>query len=652
MGFASWAGLWFGLALPAIIIMYLFKRKYVDTAVPSHLLWTRILRNMEANRPWQKLQNRLLLWLQLLAAALLVAALMLPFVWVQGGRQGHTVIIADTSASMSAAAGSEPGGKDERESRLDKMKEQLIAYIDAMGKEEEITLLKLGSQPQVLLSREIDRAALQRAVTAMTADYGPAAYRETLSLAAALTRDDPEANVLIYSDGQWNAAAGSGNIEFEVPVQVVAPGDGGEGNTAVEQFGVKPGRDGVISGIAVVNNYGETPLETSLDVYGDGKLSASKPVSIEGGGSASVSFEELPSAEVYRLALSGEDSYAADNEAFAFREKADSPNILLLSSGNLFLEKALQLTGARVTVMNPAAQAGRESEAKPPAPPGVKPDIVVIDGPAPAFVQDGDWATLLRETPLWTWGGNGEKIRPDNGKTETLTHPVTRYISLADPPTGLLLDAEIPLWGETIISIGGRPAAYAGLEKGQARLVFLFALGDSDLPLRPEFPILVDNAVEWLQSGRATGLGRSLAGAAVDIPLGADIASADWVPADGYALRTGAESIPAEQEKGVILSRQQAPSIPGLWRFESKGADGAELPGFLLEVAADPAESALQGSQPLPIAGAESGAQTLNGNGQDNSMPKSRYSLVYLAALLALIVILTEWGVYQRGRSI
>ena len=92
MGIALWSGLWFGLAIPAILLMYLFKRKYIDTTVSSHLLWNHVLRNIEANRPWQKLQNRLLLWLQLLAAALLVFALMAPYLWVQGGSK-HTIVV-------------------------------------------------------------------------------------------------------------------------------------------------------------------------------------------------------------------------------------------------------------------------------------------------------------------------------------------------------------------------------------------------------------------------------------------------------------------------------------------------------------------------------------------------------------------------------
>lgn len=88
MGIGSWAGLWFALSIPAILLMYLLKRKFIDTTVPSHLLWDRVLKNIEANRPWQKLQNRLLLWLQLLAAALLVFALLQPYLWVSGNSGG------------------------------------------------------------------------------------------------------------------------------------------------------------------------------------------------------------------------------------------------------------------------------------------------------------------------------------------------------------------------------------------------------------------------------------------------------------------------------------------------------------------------------------------------------------------------------------
>lgn len=671
MGFASWAGLWFGLTLPAIVLMYLFKRQYIDTKVPSHLLWARMLRNMEANRPWQKLQNRLLLWLQLLAAALLTAALMLPFVWVRGGHEGHTVIVADTSASMSAVIRSAQGDVENEETRLDQLKSLLTGYVGRLGREEEVTLIKLGSQPQVIVSRESDQGVLKKAIAELSVDYGKAAYRETLSLAEALTRDDETAKVSIYTDGQWVDTAASGEVAFEAPVEVVSLEKGQNGNAAISQFGVKH-EDGQTraEGIAVVRNYRESGLETSVDLYGDERLIDTRNLSMAAGESVTVAFEELPPASVYRLSISGEDDYAQDNEAYAFPEKAEAANILLLSSGNLFLEKALQLTGSRVTRLDPASGAAGDAVAQTPPVPDANPDLIIVDGPAPEFVREGEWKNLWRETPLWTWGGTGEKKQPENGKTETLKHPVTRYVSITEAPAGQLTEEQVPVWAEPILTIGGRTAAYAGKEAGIPRLAFLFALQDSDLPLRPEFPIMVNNAVEWLKSGQATSLGRTLAGEGLDIPVSADMTEASWVPAGGYALRAGAEPVGAERKKAGegegISSRQTAPDVPGLWKFTGKGADGSEQPVFLAEVAADPAESDFSGKMALQIrdknsTGAERSGDDQSTDRQEN-VPntsanrgedgRTRYSLVGWASLLALIVILAEWGVYQRGRSI
>ncbi|MNJ34921.1 hypothetical protein D3C77_296470 [compost metagenome] len=242
------------------------------------------------------------------------------------------------------------------------------------------------------------------------------------------------------------------------------------------------------------------------------------------------------------------------------------------------------------------------------------------------------------------------------------------------------------------MEIGSKPAAYAGTENGVNRLVFLFALSDGDLPLRPEFPVLVNNAVQWLQAGRTTGLGRLVAGAELEIPLNVEAMQASWVAADGYALDMSAAPIPAAAKEHSLAAVQTVPQLPGLWRFEMKGSDGSVLPGYNLEVIAHPSESAIGQAKPLGFGGgggASAGAGGENGteNGTENSTENgtenagagqtsgdartspdasgkasggagsnpersSKHSLTYLAALLALIVIIAEWGVYQRGRSI
>ena len=54
------------LFVPAVIAMYLLKLRRDEAVVPSTLLWTRLVADVEANAPWQKLRRSLLLLLQLL----------------------------------------------------------------------------------------------------------------------------------------------------------------------------------------------------------------------------------------------------------------------------------------------------------------------------------------------------------------------------------------------------------------------------------------------------------------------------------------------------------------------------------------------------------------------------------------------------------
>lgn len=690
MGIGSWMSLWFALALPIIIILYLFKRIYIDTPVPSHLLWRRVLLNMEANRPWQKLQNRLLLWLQLLAAALLVLALMQPFLWKTGGHQGHTVLIADTSASMMAL----PQATDENDtdSKLAEMKQKLNTYVREAGAGEQITLIRLGSRPEVLLTRENDRDTLARAIDGLAADYGRAAYQETLSLAAALTRGE-EGRVLLYTDTRWPEQAGNAGIAFEVPVQIVSIGSEQTANAAIEQFGVKrsageepgskgnEGADGGHYGVAVIRNDGPAS-ELKLDLYGDDKLVASRDFTADAGRRTTVEFNSLPSAEVYRLSLRPEDSYALDNESFAFLEQAGAAKVWLISKGNLFLEKALQLTGAQVTRIT-EAQADGQGEDKAPAIPENKPDVIVIEGALPDYAMSGAWAKLLAGTPQWLIGGADEGVALEHAETVTAKHPVTRYLQLKEPPAGRLIESPVPAWGKAILTAGGKTAAYAGTENGRPKLVFLFRLEDGDLPLKPEFPVLVDNAVTWLKSGLRTGLGRAVTGAELDIPVAQDAATAVWSPMDGYALQLGAEPIPAVRLKsGALSAMQPAPSIPGLWRLDVTGGDGEAQPGYWLAVAADPLESAAAPRPDLLTALVAASGQPAGGNEGMQGDPASdgalqgepdsdgpaagssdagavagddhreQAPLLKWIVLIVLLLILVEWGVYQRGRSI
>ena len=88
--------------VPVVIAMYLLKLRRDEAVVPSTLLWQKLVADVEANAPWQRLRRSLLLLLQLLLVLILALLAARPFVERPAGLAGDIVLVVDTSASMQA----------------------------------------------------------------------------------------------------------------------------------------------------------------------------------------------------------------------------------------------------------------------------------------------------------------------------------------------------------------------------------------------------------------------------------------------------------------------------------------------------------------------------------------------------------------------
>nr|WP_272914989.1 VWA domain-containing protein [Paenibacillus dendrobii] len=580
---------------------------------------------------------------------------MKPFIWTSGGGKEHVVLVADTSGSMSAVTTAGTGQSSEK--RLEQLKREMKDYIKRDAKNSEITLLSMSAEPSVVISREKDHSRAVDAVDSLQPYFGKASYDETLSLASALTRDETDAEVVVFTDGQWRGNPSS--IPFQVPVRVVTLESPVGFNLTLQQFGVKEEAGGTTA-VAVVKNNSEAPKSAEVNVYGDGKLLKTASAEIKPGTSATLTFRALTGAEVYKAEVDGQDDYAADNEAYAFSQSADTPRILLLTPGNLFLEKGLQLTGAEVVKMT-VPEAGEDTLSDQPgetAMPEKKPDLVVIDGKAPSFTSQGKWKKLLERTPVWTLGGGGSKVAVNGAQPKLVSHPVNRYASYSGVYIGSVLDQKLPDWAVAIASIENHPAIIAGSENGEPRLSFLFNLQETDFPLSSEFPIVVHEAVSWLTESGGKSLGRFTAGSRIEVPIAADTVSARWVAKDGMAKDMKVESQEADTGEKGLSALQQIPPIPGLYAFEQTNNAGEKLE-YLAESAADPYEAQRDNKNEGLAAisehagGAETTASKASQAPSDKSRgEQSKVPLTTLLAGLVLLIILVEWGVYQRGRSI
>src|SRR5439155_636852 len=156
-------------------------------------LWPNQIRDRQANVPCQRLRPSWLLFLQLLAAAVLVAAALQPALPAGAALARHSLVLVDASASMQAT--------DLTPSRLAEARREVNAVIDQLGPSDRMTIIAVGPTARIVASVTGDRDALHRAVNGIRASNGPADLSSALILAAGLVRPGDDARAYLFSDG-------------------------------------------------------------------------------------------------------------------------------------------------------------------------------------------------------------------------------------------------------------------------------------------------------------------------------------------------------------------------------------------------------------------------------------------------------------------
>src|SRR5690348_18502218 len=95
MTFLAPAAALLGLTIPVIVSLYFLKIRRPTRIVPALHLWPNQIRDRQANVPWQRLRPSWLLFLQLLAAAVLVAAALQPALPAGAALARHSIVLID-----------------------------------------------------------------------------------------------------------------------------------------------------------------------------------------------------------------------------------------------------------------------------------------------------------------------------------------------------------------------------------------------------------------------------------------------------------------------------------------------------------------------------------------------------------------------------
>jgi len=642
---------------PVIIAMYLLKLRRTEQVVSSVYLWRRMVRDVEANAPWQRLRRNLLLILQLLFLMTLILSLARPFTWVEGAGGQAVILILDTSASMASI--------DVTPSRLEAAKAQARQWVDGLPDGARLTVIAAGDGAQVLVASSRDRRQVRRAIEGLRTGAGDSDLTAALELASAIAARQPETEIVVLSDGRVTLPE---RLVVKAGVRYLPVGISGD-NQAISVLSLEPvSGSGSLTAFAQVTNYGDAAAQRRLTLYADGQLVNAFDLDIPPGDQRAVVAEGLPAdTAVVEARLTGQDVLPLDDRAWAVHRSAQPVAVTLVTDGNLFLETGLALLpGLEVTVVKPAAYEQSQPSSEPtlqPAdfPTAQPPSLTILDATVPftATLPAGNLFFIAppRSTGYFTVTGRLDQPVPEPVDTGD---PLLVHVDLAG--VGVLDAVRIPLpaWARAVVlgglstetsqagpvlSEGAAPLLFAGQVDGRRVAVLAFDLHRSDLPLQVAFPLLLANLIGWLAPGSGGDLPTQVApGAAVTLSLPPDFEAVTVTRPDGAAARLvpeGGRAVFADTSQlGVyrVAFPRPEPRDAGESPAEADKSDRASFAVNLFS----PQESDVRPAEALPaVGGGEAGV------GERPQQARREWWRPLAFAALALLTV--EWMVYQRA---
>lgn len=615
----------FALFIP-VILLYMLRLRRREVVVSSTFLWQQVVRDREANTPWQRLRRNLLLFLQLLIIALLVLALARPAVLTPSISAGRTAILLDASASMNASDG-RPGTRFEAAVRVAR---DLIGTANA---DNEFSIIRAGTAAEVLTPFTADRQALAAALDAAGAGQGGADWETAFTLAAGTQGADSYSTV-IYSDGGGelsNAPGLPGEVRYE-------PVGASDRNLAITALAVRalPGQSPQL--YAQVENFSGVDADVIFDLRVDGELLDAQRLTVPASSVLPVVSNRLPAGfEAVRAGLTAPadagnwpDDLALDDAAYTVANDAHTRRILLISpGGNRFLEQALgSLPGVQTVTSRPEAGI-----------PSAGFDLIVLDGWLPETLPDTDLLIVNppNSSELFTVGRTLE--RPADGSPgpagnirSTGADPRLRFVDLSGVNLLRFRDVNAE-WADELVVADGGPLLLAGDTGGRQVAILTFDVRESDLPLQIAFPVLMASLVNWYapQDLVATPFSRAVGDAvAINPEPGAD--AIRITPPDGEPY-----TLALDTAGGAVVS---GTDTPGLYTVETLEGDTVTQSAVFAVNLFDAAESDI-----APRPGIQIGGETVLPEPGDAVGVRELWPLF---ALTALAILLIEWWIYFR----
>lgn len=629
----------FGVAALGVAVLYLLKLRRRVVTVPFSLLWQRILRDKEATTLFSRLKRVLSLLLQLVLLALLVLALGNPRPAESLLRGRTMVVLVDASASMQAT--------DVRPTRLAVAKDEVKKIIEGLGTADQMLVAQMDATVTPLGPMTADTAALEREVDALRSTDARADFPRALRFATDVLRGSSDPEIVVVSDGALGPAAdSSGAVHLgDAKLSYVPIGKEGR-NVGITEFSVRryPLDKSRYEVMLEITNAGPGVEDVELQLLGDGALVDLTKLRLQPGERLPRFYPQLSGAsrtlEARISRVDGtRDDLAVDDRAFALLPEHHRAKVLVVTEGNTYLEAALLLDEyLDVTDVSPSAYASAAEKGgwdamifdrfTPPAPPAT--NALYLDPTGP-----GSPVNVARE------------LKSPGFDRIDRKHPVVRFLALDDVNVSAG-HALVPESGDKVLGAsdgGASPILVAGTRGAHRFVAMGFDVRDSDLPLRPAWPLFVVNTINWFADEDSQYISSYRTGDVWRVPVSPGTDRALLKLPDGTvqstAVHEGRAVLRGDQAGFYELTTTAASPSVGAPTSSAGSPPDAEAHTSFAANMLDANESAIAPRERLVVDGKTAGPIAIHRVAVRRDI--WMYLLLAVAALTAL-----EWATYHR----
>jgi hypothetical protein len=655
------------LFIPLIVALYILRLRRDERTVSSTYLWQQLVRDVEANAPWQRLRRSLLLLLQLLLVIALAVIVARPFGERPAGLARDLVLVIDASASMRAT--------DVFPDRLAAAKRAAIDALADLPSDGRVSVVVSAEAARQVANEVTDKGRATRAIEAIEHSNAATDLTDALKLAGSLAARARGAEVLVVTD---DAFAAPPDVSLPVPVRVLPIGRDRH-NQAIAALAVRADATGVKrSAFVSVANLDSARVTRRLEIFADGVPVTARDILLDALRRTEVVIDEVPgNATVVEARLvrstAGQadpvDQLAVDDAAWAIVPPTEVQQILLVGPGNVYLQKALALLPNvelyGVTADEYAGTTGKDEF-----------ELIVFDGVLPPELPKKPILAIAppRSSDLGAVSGKLTSVAVGEAPAG---EALLRNVDLTRLHVAESVKLDLPSWARAVIpGPGDAPLLYAGIRGGLPTAVLAFDLRQSDLPLQIAWPILVANLTGELLGRDPTVTDPIGPGSPLDLRLPPDATALRVTRPDGRVVElapgaTGASTVTfvATDALGVyvveaVMPRPSASPSPSVSPTRSPSptasASSSASPGSSPATSEPPGGSVAEGpfrfavdlfdleesniapgdGARIAAVGSAAAAPAATGTARDEWwLP---------LALLALALLLLEWLVYER----